>query len=419
MIEPQPPVPQIIAHVDADCFYVACEMLKDPSLRGRPVGVLSSQDACVVSKSYEAKNRGIKTGMPRWTAEKLCPGIVLIPADFYFYEQISRKMFGVLRELSPLVEVYSIDEGFLRLDHVHEYSQKSYQEIGEIIRKSILKYTGISSSVGVSVTKTIAKMASEKNKPGGVTAVYQEDIVDFLSSCKAEEIWGVGRNRVSLLNKYGITTSYDFYKSDKDFIKRLLHKPGLDLWYELHSRPVMPVISGSQLPKSISRTSSLGRILDKGSTTRIKDQVWALLSYHVFKAMSSMVSNGQIMRRVIFYLKIKDKPTIGKEITLERHTNNYAWIVTMIRKEFDTLFVNDEDYRKCGIVLSDLILENQRQGDVFGNYVKDGKQKQINQAIAKINKRYGRGMVMPGSTGQVHKTKRRHWRVEEGILECS
>src|SRR3954452_20091056 len=102
----------IIGHQDADCFYVSCERVRNPGLMGKPVGVLGNQGACVIAKSYEMKAKGVKTGTPIWDALKLCPQGVYLKRDFRWYEVLSRRMLDAVREFSPAVEYYSVDEFF-------------------------------------------------------------------------------------------------------------------------------------------------------------------------------------------------------------------------------------------------------------------------------------------------------------------
>jgi len=115
--------PNAIAHVDADCFYASCEQLRRPDLKGKPICVLSSQDACVVAKTYDAKTAGITTGMPVWEAKRKLPDAIFLPADFRYYGQISDKLFAIIRRYSPVVEEYSIDEGFMDMNGLRSLSR--------------------------------------------------------------------------------------------------------------------------------------------------------------------------------------------------------------------------------------------------------------------------------------------------------
>jgi len=166
-----PDWPNAIAHIDADCFFASCELVRRPELIGSPVCILSSQDACVIAKTYDAKAAGIKTGMPVWEAKKLMPHAVYLSADFHFYGLLSKKMFSILKRYAPDMEIYSIDEGFLDLNGTRDLWKKDYKGIAHDIRRSVQREVGITVSVGVSITRILAKMASEYNKPNGVTIV--------------------------------------------------------------------------------------------------------------------------------------------------------------------------------------------------------------------------------------------------------
>jgi len=176
--------PNAVAHVDADCFFAACELARSPKLRGRPVCVISSQDACIVAKTYDAKAVGIYTGMPVWEAKKLLPHAVYIPADFTYYGQISDKLFAILARFTPEIEVYSIDEAFIGLNAIRSLWRKSFSEIANSIRTTVKSEVGITVSIGIALTKTLAKIASDIHKPDGSMVVAGHDIHAILVGVK-------------------------------------------------------------------------------------------------------------------------------------------------------------------------------------------------------------------------------------------
>src|SRR5262245_13644729 len=155
-----PPFRQLTAvgHLDADCFYVSAERVRNSFLKGKPVGVLGNQGACVIAKSYEMKAAGIKTGDPIWDALKLCPDGVFVKRDFRWYEVLSRRMLDVVREFSPAVEYYSIDEFFFK---AAPHKGLSLQETAEAMRGRVLESVGVPVTVGIARTKTLAKLVSD------------------------------------------------------------------------------------------------------------------------------------------------------------------------------------------------------------------------------------------------------------------
>src|SRR3954471_19452395 len=157
-----------IGHLDADCFYVSAERVRYGELAGIPVGVLGNQGACVIAKSYEMKAAGVSTGMPIWDALAKCPTGVYVKRDFRWYEILSRLMLEIVREWSPRVEYYSIDEFFFAAMPVRG---QTFQDLAIVIRDRILERVGVPVTVGIARTRTLAKLISDAAKPFGALAV--------------------------------------------------------------------------------------------------------------------------------------------------------------------------------------------------------------------------------------------------------
>jgi len=288
-----------VAHVDADAFYASCEAIRHPELKGRPICVLSNQNAFVVAKSYDAKAKGITTGMSVYDARKLVPEAAYLPPDFRYYGQISNKMFSILKRYSPDIEVYSIDEGFLDMNGIRMLWHQGYRQIADDIRESVKREIGITVSVGISNTKTLAKMASESNKPDGSTIVPGKRIDRFLADIPVEDVPGIGRSRMALLHKFRIRTAGEFAGTDECLIRKLLGRHGLTLWHELSGQPVLPVETEPPLPKSISRTASLGEI------TTDRRIIAAHLSRHTMRLISELVGKHLLAHRTSVFLTLK------------------------------------------------------------------------------------------------------------------
>jgi nucleotidyltransferase/DNA polymerase involved in DNA repair len=241
-----------IGHLDADCFYVSCERVRHGCLRGQAVGVLGNQGACIIAKSYELKARGVTTGMPIWEALPLCPEAIFVMRDFEWYEVLSRRIREIAERFSPAVEFYSIDEMFFDAQNMDLLAAKDLQE-------SILKETGVPVSVGISLSKILAKLASSSGKPFGCTmAVERAEIEKLLESRTVEKITGIARRSAKKLLGYGIRTCAEFVRADRRLIRRLLTKRGEDLWWELNGTPVLPILTTRTAHKNLSRGGSLG-----------------------------------------------------------------------------------------------------------------------------------------------------------------
>ena len=248
--------PQAIMHMDADAFFASCEQAVHPELKGRPV-ITGKERGIVAAASYEAKARGVERGMRLFEAKKVCPDVVLLPSDYETYSLFSIRMFEILRRFSPDVEEYSIDEAFVDITGLRRTFHGPYSDIAGRIQETIIKELGISVSIGVSLTKVLAKVASKHKKPGGLTIIPGGDIHIYLSNLPVGKVWGIGPNTSAFLKKFNIITALEFARSKEEFIKAYLSKPYQEIWHELNGRSVYPVTRESKSSyKSISKTKT-------------------------------------------------------------------------------------------------------------------------------------------------------------------
>src|ERR1043165_4751522 len=204
-----------IGHLDADCFYVSAERVRNTFLLQKPVGVLGNHGACVIAKSYEMKAAGVKTGEPVWDAVKKCPDGIYVKRDFRWYEVLSREMLRVVREFSPRVEYYSIDEFF--------FEALTCGDLAEAMRDHIKDAVGVPVTVGIARSKTLAKLISDTAKPFGALAVLDPDAERaMLGRTPVTDICGIAAARAARLAAHGMTTALDMALADRKFIRKLL-----------------------------------------------------------------------------------------------------------------------------------------------------------------------------------------------------
>jgi nucleotidyltransferase/DNA polymerase involved in DNA repair len=245
-----------VGHLDADCFYVSAERVRDAFLVGKAVGVLGNQGACVIAKSYEMKAAGVQTGEPIWDALKKCPQGIYLKRDFRWYEVLSREMLAVVREFSPRVEYYSIDEFFFEAVPLRG---RSFQETAEAIRDYILEAVRVPVTVGIARTKTLAKLVSDTAKPFGALALLDRDAEwALLDGLPVNAICGIADRRAARLAPFGIVTALDFAFADRLMIRSLLTRVGEALWYEVNGDPVVPLHVRRPPHKMLSRGGSIG-----------------------------------------------------------------------------------------------------------------------------------------------------------------
>jgi len=372
-----------VAHVDCDAFYAACEMARHPELRGRPVCVLSSQNAIVVAKSYDAKALGVTTGMPVWEARKLAPQAVFLAADFRYYGQMSDQLFAILRGYSPDIEIYSIDEGFMDMNGIRSLWRKSFDQLADDIRKRIWQQVGITVSVGIANTRTLAKMASESCKPNGTSIVPGRRIDAFLAAIAVTDIPGVGRNRGALLHKFNIRTALQFARLDNSLMERLMGRAGLQLKYELSGRVVWPLVLKPALPKSVARTASMGQM------TADRQLVMAYLSYHVMRLVSDLVAKHLLTKELYLFLTLASFERCGLRLPLAAPTNSLKRVMDAVKQGFSRLYRDGVKYRGCGVVANRISREQSATADLFGLMQQDTRQTSLMRSVNAINRKYG------------------------------
>src|SRR5574344_384568 len=255
------------AIVDCDNCYASCARVFRPDLRNRPVVVLSNNDGCVVARSNEAKQLGIKGGTPYYQLAKLFPNtpIVAFSSNYELYGDITGRVMALIREAAPDYVRYSIDEAFCLLDGIDEQYLKEW---GEQLHRKILHCTGMPVSIGIAPTKTLAKMASHyaKHYPGYRHCCVidsEEKRLKALKLYPLNEVWGIGRKLTERLEKFGDKTAFDFASHTGEWIKAAFNIVAFRTWAELHGNDCVPNAEMTQ-KKSIGISRSFnGMIKDK------------------------------------------------------------------------------------------------------------------------------------------------------------
>lgn len=197
-----------ILHIDFDSFFASVEQQYNPRLRGKPIGVTATNGrTCIIASSREAKRFGVKTGSRSYEAYQICPALILVPADFIKYWEISQKFVRICKDYSPYLEVFSIDELFMDVTTTfHLFGNVS--EIIKAIKFRILKEIGeyITVSIGISYNKLLAKLASGMNKPNGITEITKENMVSIYTSAKLTDVCGIGERIKERLQGIGVNT---------------------------------------------------------------------------------------------------------------------------------------------------------------------------------------------------------------------
>jgi DNA polymerase IV len=210
-----------ILHVDMDAFYASVEQRDDPALAGRPVAVGGRPESrgVVAAASYEARKFGVRSAIPMSRAVRLCPQLVIVPPHFDKYASVSRQVFGIFREATPLVEPLSLDEAYLDVTE-NAWDLPLGVEVAKKIKSRIREETSLTASAGVAPNKFLAKIASGWKKPDGLTVIAPERIERFLQGLPVEALWGVGPKTAAKLKAHGIERLIDVRTAGEEILKQ-------------------------------------------------------------------------------------------------------------------------------------------------------------------------------------------------------
>ncbi len=384
--------PRAIIHLDADAFFASCEQAVHPELRGKPV-ITGKERGIVAAASYEAKALGITRGVSLYDVKKICPEAIIVPSDYETYSLFSVRMFEILRRFSPDVEEYSIDEAFVDLTGLRRSFHGPYEMIAQKMQETIEQELGITVSVGVSLSKVLAKIGSKHNKPRGLTLIPGRDIHLFLEKLPVEKVWGIGPNTAAFLGKFGIRTALEFARKDEGFIQRHLPKPYHEIWHELNGRSVYPVVTESKSSyQSISKTKTF--------TPPSHDEtfVFAQLSKNLENACIKARRYRLAATRLILFLRTQEFRDAGMELKLSRPTAFPSDLFGPLREGFDQIYRPHTLYRQTGVVLGGLVPETKVQYSLFDDTSRIEKMEKIYSAVDIIAERYGKYTVHHAST---------------------
>lgn len=382
----------VIALVDCDSFFVSCEQSVNSELKGRPVCVMSGRGQCVISRSKEAKKLGIRMGMPYFQIEGQMKKATYINANHELYSKISEKVMTILKNFSPKVEVYSIDEAFVDLTGLERLYKKNYLEIAQMIREEVLKHTDIPVSIGVSSSKSLAKLASDKAKTmgEGVFLIGARKIVPLLQNTSIDEIWGIGKNLSILLRKNGILTAYELVCQDDLWLNKQIGIRGLEMKHELLGEMVSPVSNEVKLPKSIQKTSALAKFSSD------KNYLKNSLNYHIHRACVKLRGINAKCKGVSIFLRTKDFRVFCKKKVLNVATDFELEISDIVFTLLDKLYNPNILYRSTGVILDTFTMNDEAQMSLFADEKVDEKKEKLSKCFDKLEARFGKDIIQTG-----------------------
>lgn len=402
--------PRVILHVDADAFFASVEQSRHPEYAGRPV-VTGQERNIVAAASYEAKARGVKRGIALWDVRKLCPDCIILPSDYETYSLYSLRLFDLLRRYSPIVEEWSIDEAFVDLSGLSRLHRRSYRAVVEEIQARVRDELGIGVSIGVSITRSLAKMASKFRKPAGITMVAAGAVPRFLAHQKASDICGIGPSSTALLLKHGIVTAQDFVRLPEKAVVRLMGKIGLELWQELNGRAVFPF---DTKPKSAQHSIMKSKTFSPSSSDRefVRAQLIRNLESACIKARRHELAANRLIVFLRYNLPVsqgRDSHLIyahrSAETRLDRASSLTSELMDSVSALFDRCYRSSEVYRATGVVLMHLAPDRAQQYTLFDDPRVIERESKLYEVVDVLSDRYGKHTVSAGTGLFLNKRK--------------
>ena len=389
----------MFALVDCNNFYVSCERVFDPSLRRRPVVVLSNNDGNVVARSDEVKRMGVPFGEPFFKLKKFMETrqVAVFSSNYTLYGDMSRRVMECLEGFAPEMEVYSIDEAFLSLRNM----TMDPREYGGRIRSTVLQWTGIPVSVGMAPTKTLAKLASKiaKKDPaleGVFTMPRESDAV--LASVEVEEVWGVGRQYSRLLNRNGIHTALDLKTAPDRWVRKNMTITGLRTMHELRGISCIPLDQAPAPKKGIVSSRSFGRPVES-----LEDLREAVAS-HASRGAEKLRRDGSAASFITVFIStnpFRDDAQYSNagSLRLPVPTSYTPLIITLAAGLLEKIYRRGYRYKKAGIMLSDIVPEGEIQLSLFSRLNGTAKGGALMETMDRINRSMGRGALRFAAEG--------------------
>jgi len=389
--------PRAVVHIDGDAFFTSCEEAIHPELRGKPL-ITGGERGIVACASYAAKKIGVARGVPLHEARKICPGLIILPSDYETYSLFSRRIFSIMRRFTPDVEEYSIDEAFADITGMRRALHSSYEEIALRMKQDIERELGITVSVGLSITKVLAKVASKHQKPAGMTVIKGREIPDYLRNLPVEKIWGIGNATTNYLAKMGIRYALEFARLPEKTVLQKFTKPGVEIWQELRGKSVHPVTAEEKSSyASISKTKTFA------PPTNDAEYLFAQLMRNMESACIKARRYKLAPHKIVVFLKKNNFDTQGSEAVLSRPCACPLEFSGIVRNLFNACFRSNELYRATGVILLNLQPDADTQYSLFDDPLQAEKIKELYAAADELGKKFGKHTLYLGASHPIEK----------------
>ena len=380
--------PRLIALVDMNAFFASIEQADNLDLRGKPVGVTNGlTGTCIITCSYEARSYGIHTGMRVQEAKKICPEFIQVAARPERYAEISTRIMEALQDITPDVEVFSVDEAFLDITHCQQYWNSSPEIIGRMIKQCVWDATGLPCSVGLSGDKTTAKYAAKVKKPDGLTLIPPWEARDRLRDVPVMELCGINKGIAGFLAQRGAFTCGDVAKLPISVLGKHFGNPGKRIWKMCRGEDPVKVETNIQAPQTIGH----GKVMPPD--TRDKDVIYMYLIHMVEKVAQRLRRHSLAAQKYFIGLRTRDGWAGSNKLKTRFRTNDSRPIVDLCRIVLHQHW-HGEGVFQVQITALDPLPER-GQIDLFSE--DEAKFYRLNKAMDLINERFGEFTLAPAN----------------------
>ena len=404
----------MFALIDCNNFYVTCERVFNPKLNNKPVVVLSNNDGCAISRSNEAKALGIPMGAPAFKYEKIFKenDVKVFSSNFPLYGDMSSRIMSILSKFTPNIEIYSIDEAFLKFEGFENFNLETYcQEI----KNMVFKWTGIPISIGIAPTKALAKVANRiaKKFPNETNGLYlinsEEKRLKALKWLKIQDVWGIGFKHSERLKSYNVKNAYNFISLPDNWVRKKMSVVGLRLKKELEGNSILDLEEVRSPKKAIATTRSFeGTITDY---EKIKERIstFAVCCAEKLRAQNSNCNSIYVFVRSNKFQKNKTQYRNGILITIPFSTNSNMIISKYAVEGLKKIFRQGIDYKKAGTIVMGLDSSDNHQLNLFEN--ENPRHKYLMKTIDYIQKKEGQSKIKLAS-----QDLRKRWKMKQEKL---
>ncbi len=385
------------ALIDCNSFYVSCERVFRPDLRGQAVVVLSNNDGCVISRSDEAKAIGIKMAEPFFKMKELVRDkkVTAFSSNYTLYGDLSDRVMQTLASIVPDIEVYSIDEAFLHLNETHT----DLETFGHMIRNKVKQYTGIPVGVGIAPTKTLAKMANRlSKKTGGVHVIYPEKIEEKWNECALQDVWGIGRRNAKRLQANFVDTIEQFVNQREEWVRQHFSIVGLRTYKELKGIPCIDMEDELTEKKSICTSRSFGELQNTFASIQEAIATHAASCAEKLRKQKCAAGGMYVSLSKSRFTDQEGEKYFGTYIKFPQATNSTAALIQYASQGLRKLFKDGVYFKKCGVTVSDIVPEEKIQLNLF-ELKKDDRLHALEDTIDKLNQKLGKNILRQAIQG--------------------